>query len=458
MHIDGGIVGHNNTFTALRGDAGLVEIDGGTILGCITSGETGTINMNGGRVICERLDDDNTATHYYAIQSKGNVTINGGTVKSIGAEKTSCISNYGPNSTLTIRGGTIQSEQGYCISSSGDVSIASGTFLSSGANAETIAISKSSSDNELSISGGHFLNKAGGCISIRSLSYACISDGVFEAAGKVVACYDSHLSILDGYFGGSQCVYSMQSTSNYTNIINIYDGVFKATDNVVYTTANDKSKSEINIGSGRFYSLGDTLSIGGGQVTICDGVFESAEAAAIRINYRSGYGDTTISGGVFRGKYGMYSIGRDGNITLLISSETIIEIDTTDYAFFGSEDYISLRLATDYDGNILYYSSPESDGQLMTVEAALSYIQDHSYYSYACLAAQTAPWKPEIISASFRTDGISAVVSCDDTAATVICASYDNEGRMVIIATEPVLLSRKTYNFSVNIVNGYKIR
>ena len=74
----------------------------------------------------------------------------------------------------------------------------------------------------------------------------------------------------------------------------------------------------------------------------------------------------------------------------------------------------------------------------------------------------TAVWqkmesKTQIINASKTASGTSVTIFCSDANATVFCASYDVNGRMIGIESKPVSLGQNACNFSFTTANSIKV-
>lgn len=242
IHISGGLLGNViEYFSDFNGviwnERGTLEIDDGTIGGGIYTGAGGITYINGGEITSAHEGGANLAA---IINDGGNLTITEGNVTGIDVP---CVENSG-NGTLTIKGGTFQSE----------------------------------GDSYRSV-----------CVDNRG--FAGISGGTFQASGSAV-----------------------------------------------------DNSGEITISGGRFVSDGNCIS--------------------------NSVGTLIISSGYFQGTLGITERKSNSN-TLLIDSDSIIEINTTKNAFLSYSGVdMTVKSTEDYDGGVTYYQSADADGIEMTIEQA----------------------------------------------------------------------------------------
>ena len=157
-----------------------------------------------------------------------------------------------------------------------------------------------------------------------------------------------------------------------TGTININGGI------VGRTLENEES--EIHIKSGIIKSIdniGGTVFINGGTI----GGIENEDAGIVHIFEGSIGGESidcivnrggtvNIYGGILHGEWGIYDVGIS-NTTLFMNSNTDIEIDCTQRAYYSTEDkqkMPSICASDGYGGSIIYYSAKNDSGTALTIE------------------------------------------------------------------------------------------
>ena len=157
-----------------------------------------------------------------------------------------------------------------------------------------------------------------------------------------------------------------------TGTININGGI------VGRTLENEES--EIDIKSGIIKSIdniGGTVFINGGTI----GGIENEDAGIVYIFEGSIGGESidcivnrggavNIYGGILHGEWGIYDVGIS-NTTLFMNSNTDIEIDCTQRAYYSTEDtqkMPSICASDGYGGSIIYYSAKNDSGTALTIE------------------------------------------------------------------------------------------
>ncbi len=276
VNIENGIITSNNSSTIYNKASSTVNISGGTITSKkgLAINSYGTTNISGGTIT--------GTTNSIAVRANSNVTISENSTISSDAQSNATIYVYESgnlnvkkgnitstnhlaiqttkNSTLTIEGGTINSEKSIAINNYGTMKISGGTIT----GATNTIILRASSNGTISGNptiGGNDL---------------AISDGSYPT----IYLYEN--ATLDVQNGNiiSKNSSAIQATANST--VNISGGIIKAENNSIYNSGN------INITNGNIYG---TISNDNGKLEIKGGTIEAQDYTTI-INY----GTTIISG------------------------------------------------------------------------------------------------------------------------------------------------------------------
>lgn len=324
-----------------------ITIEGGTIRGGISSEDGGEIIIKRGAIL--------GAAHGYGVSlwtDSGNIKIldgqincgvrtNNGTIRIddglIGQSDTTHIRYvYNEAGVLELRGGTISGriyngKDGMAYISGGEVIC---TRL----------------DNDNTANNYESITNDGGNITI--------TGGIFKGIGK---------------YGGyeTSCIENREGGT-----LTITGGTFQSSEGVCI-----ENGGKLSISNGTFSSLGTVIS-NGGEAIIAGGALRSVEDVCVA------NGDTlTISNGYFEGTYGISDYRSNGN-KLLISSDSVIEINATKAAFHSdSGAKIVIEADADYNGGITYYNSPNAQGSKKTIQEAASIDYEQPY---VCLAADDA--------------------------------------------------------------------
>lgn len=384
VYMYNGLVERKNTTIdrCIVNNTGRVEIYGDTVLGGVCNGETGTVYISGGKVICARQESDKAAGDYSAIKNTGgHVIISGGLIQGEGKGSrqsgTRCIENSA-GGIVKISNGIFYSSEGICIDNGGELSITGGKFCSF----DTTIYGHS----KVTIDDGMFRSLDGTCLH-NGWGTMNITDGTFIGAQYAVQNADGQLNISGGQFFGNGGVRSLQGNTNYWPVVTITGGVFQANEFAIYTIGG-----EAIISDGVFQAMGDgrrnaAVIVGDGKFSINGGMFLHREGSVVDV-LSGGNGTLIISGGYFEGVYGLD--GEKERITLRIDQDSSIEINTSAIAFPGIdwEGMWRCEAGEGYVGGVAYYSSAEAIGSMMSFED----VNARKYYGpYARLTAGPAP-------------------------------------------------------------------
>lgn len=388
--VHGGVVGRKPTRyieTCIVNEAGKVEIYNGTMLGRIINGESGTVYMSGGEVICTRLESDASAGDHSAIENTGgHIIIYGGLIKGEGKgtrqSGTRCIENS-DGGTVTISSGNFYSSEGGCIDNTGELNIMGGTFRSY----DTV-IYNHADDRPVIIDDGMFQSLNGTCLK-NVWGSICITDGTFVAAKWAVENSDGQLTVSNGHFYGNGGVRCSQGNMNYWPVVTITGGIFQAVEQAVYAIGG-----EIIISDGVFRAASDgyrngAVVVGGDKGSISGGIFQNPIGYAVNVlNDKS---TLVISNGYFEGTYGLW--GKKEHVTLQIDQNSNIEINASAIAFPGIDwdGMWKCEAGEGYTGGVVLYSSANAKGSTLSIEEANERESYNKYGPYARLTAGPAP-------------------------------------------------------------------
>lgn len=275
------------------------------------------------------------------LNSSGEVIVYDGTI-------TGGISGSG-GGTIEINGGKFYTESGECVSNSGrgtTLTISDGEFYATsggtcvdtgGNNAPTI----SSTAGHTLINGGTFVSLGGNCLT--NTGFLTISGGTFtsqESEGNTAACLES---------------------SHYGEV-EIDGGEFLQSGGPCIANADDST------------------------LTIADGTFTCLNGAPCV--YSDDNLNLIVSGGTFFAPDGLSAIEGQG-CTVLLGENSDIEISARSGLFRAGSHTDSFKLSVEtapgYDGGIMYFDFPESEGVRVTAAqvAAMDFSQD-SYLRLEC--------------------------------------------------------------------------
>lgn len=463
LHITGGRVGQ------VINSGGTIEVTGGQVhryyAGAAIQNESGTVIISSGVILGYGSDSSKRSA---AIENSedGILTITGGTLIG-GNQNEATIENDG---SLIIRDGELfcseMSGETPCIDNRGRAEIFSGKFVG------RINTAASDTDDGLIIHDGIFL--ATDTYNVRNNEGRLIIEGG-NFSGTPYCNVRSQPSsagngaetiIRGGIFNceGGNCIES-EDTSALLNTV-IEGGSFcSGTGSCVINQGNENIS--MTISGGTFISgdppafQGCVTNDGDGSLTITGGTFTCLDGAPCV--YSNDNLNLAISGGTFLAPEGLSAIEGKG-CTLLLGENSSIEISARFGLFregFRTDSFqLSVETAPGYDGGVVYYGSPETDGVSMTASqiAAMDFSQD-TYLRLECDRSLRGT-SVDGISVSMTGEPGSlrtATVSASGTAVLVLglqvwAASYA-DGKMTDVASG-VLQADGTVTFSKPLAAG----
>lgn len=346
---------------------------------------TGTVIVNGGVVNYINMNH---------VDGNGRVIINGGTI-GLG------ILAYGDESEIIINNGLVlapvssgQFSRAHIRTDSGNIKIYSGQICTSiEAGTGTLNIYDGDIVSSLKNDGGT-VNINGGIVrSVENKSGSIIinggevksienhSNGTVHIRNDGIVGEQSSSQAAIANTGGSVTIDGGTIIGNVTNSWGRVDGIGEITINggtILGCVSNDNS-----------YNGKENENIERTKLTINGGKFQNDGDYCIF----NRCGIVTISGGVFRGKYGIGSYDQSST-TLLINSNSRIEADCTEsvYQNIGhAPPTLSVQADKGYNGGVTYYPSADATGIKVTIEEAakIDYTQP-----YVCLVADGATGGP----------------------------------------------------------------